>query len=817
MSEIRNLTRNGETFYPLTCTDALIDRDGNPVEIINDIFDISEYNASGTPPVLAKYASLDLALAAVPETKRKGGMTIRYVQTSDNKYVQYRYMGTATTTFTNVANWQGAAHKEIVAGSYNLAESGAASYAIEKAKTGIRELDAYFGEICNYVNYLIPKIIDNNGSWTNDVTRSTFVVKLIPNSTIRSIAGANVNAISWFTDVPNLYDNTGFISRTTSHTFPISYVEGAKYIVVDITNASITNNNISVLFSESYASTYIGKIEVKSLFNNLKSNANYSSPDCRLCLDFTNKKLIIKGTPQNNQVIRIFYNNVSIAVGTSVGEKVLSLSDNYVFLCVPIPSRAAITYTLNDIVEITQPNFNPETHIALGFVIFKNTLNDGLIIPLSEWEKEQTIFVQSYNLDIAILGDVADYKDYIIKNRNIGIDGTKSVIIGRGYIVVKVDETVTHIENSGNTAIAYGWWSDFPSWNEDGTPNNWIERNNSNVVVSGAKYCTYAIQTPYLDHQIITKHHLWNNKESNLISSSFMNNSCGENNFANGVRNNLKILALGNSFMLNSAYYLSQIAAGIDSTNLIVGDLYIGGANINSHLANLTNGTTLYTYQEFSNGVQIEYENNKSELYGLLKQRWDAIIIHQYQPCPVMPNYQPYEPYLNQFVKKIIEIIGYTPKFYILATWAGSLDENETYYGFDTEMDMWQGVWDEAVKATEYSGIVNIIPAGTAIQNARTLADVAFYNRFVNAGTDYHHLNVAGGFIASSTIWEKIVYPLNKKHCNLTTFRITEAAALPPSTDIQQGILVTNDNYEDFCNAAIQAVNNPSVITDLSE
>ena len=104
MSEIRNLTRNGETFYPLTCTDAVVDRDGNPVEIINDIFDISEYNASGTPPVLAKYASLDLALAAVPETKRKGGMTIRYVQTSDNKYVQYRCIVDEFTT--DVTKWE---------------------------------------------------------------------------------------------------------------------------------------------------------------------------------------------------------------------------------------------------------------------------------------------------------------------------------------------------------------------------------------------------------------------------------------------------------------------------------------------------------------------------------------------------------------------------------------------------------------------------------------------------------------------------------------------------------------------------------------
>ena len=104
MAEIRNLTRNGETFYPLTHVEGVINRDGEPLGIVNDIFDISEYNASGTPPTLATYSSLDLALAAVPQSKQKGGMTIRYVQSSDNKYVQYRLM---TSTWSSaVGNWE---------------------------------------------------------------------------------------------------------------------------------------------------------------------------------------------------------------------------------------------------------------------------------------------------------------------------------------------------------------------------------------------------------------------------------------------------------------------------------------------------------------------------------------------------------------------------------------------------------------------------------------------------------------------------------------------------------------------------------------
>ena len=52
--------------------------------------DISLLNASGG--TLAQYASLSAALAAIPESLQRGGMEIKYVQTSDNKYVQYRLM-----------------------------------------------------------------------------------------------------------------------------------------------------------------------------------------------------------------------------------------------------------------------------------------------------------------------------------------------------------------------------------------------------------------------------------------------------------------------------------------------------------------------------------------------------------------------------------------------------------------------------------------------------------------------------------------------------------------------------------------------------
>ena len=101
-------------------------------------FDISAYRATGN--VLAKYVDLSAALDGgnnIPEAFRKGGISVKFVQSSDNKYVQYRLM--SDTFNTTPANWQGV--DDELSGSKNLPESGA---------------------VLNYTRKNFPHSIENN-------------------------------------------------------------------------------------------------------------------------------------------------------------------------------------------------------------------------------------------------------------------------------------------------------------------------------------------------------------------------------------------------------------------------------------------------------------------------------------------------------------------------------------------------------------------------------------------------------------------------------------------------------------------------------
>lgn len=90
------------------------------------VYDVSAKNPTAGPNNDGKF-TLEYILnqnnvnTLIPTAVRKGGVSIKFVQTSDNKYVQYRLM---TTSFsTTESDWQGV-DDEPTDGSHNLVESG---------------------------------------------------------------------------------------------------------------------------------------------------------------------------------------------------------------------------------------------------------------------------------------------------------------------------------------------------------------------------------------------------------------------------------------------------------------------------------------------------------------------------------------------------------------------------------------------------------------------------------------------------------------------------------------------------------------------
>ena len=129
-------------------------------------FDLSAYNNGDT------YADLSAALTAMnalPAAYKKGGMSIKYVQSSSTKYVQYRLMSDEFST--TPSDWQGIDDKP-TPGSKNLVESGGVKGEIgnlDKLRTTNKN------SLVNAINEISPHSTEEDGLYICDANGQVLI------------------------------------------------------------------------------------------------------------------------------------------------------------------------------------------------------------------------------------------------------------------------------------------------------------------------------------------------------------------------------------------------------------------------------------------------------------------------------------------------------------------------------------------------------------------------------------------------------------------------------------------------------------------
>lgn len=101
------------------------------------IYDVSAHNNGAVFESLQTLLSSSNLNTLIPISVRHGSMSIRFVQSSDNKYVQYRLM--SATWSTTVADWQGV-DEEPIEESNNLVKSGGVANALKKVSKIEKEI-----------------------------------------------------------------------------------------------------------------------------------------------------------------------------------------------------------------------------------------------------------------------------------------------------------------------------------------------------------------------------------------------------------------------------------------------------------------------------------------------------------------------------------------------------------------------------------------------------------------------------------------------------------------------------------------------------
>ena len=221
----------------------------------------------------------------------------------------------------------------------------------------------------------------------------------------------------------------------------------------------------------------------------------------------------------------------------------------------------------------------------------------------------------------------------------------------------------------------------------------------------------------------------------------------------------LKVLAIGNSFSNNTTQYLYEIAAAEGVTEIFLGRLYIGACTLDRHMSNADSNKAAYTYYKNTAGTWEKTEAT-TLLYGLVDEDWDIITMQQASGESGQPASYEVLPRLVEYVNQ--NKTNPNAKLVWHMTWAYQSDS--THADFPVYGNRQDIMYEQILESNRRHILTNdafvvTIPAGTAIQNARTsyLGD--------NLTADGYHLNDIGkvitGYLWYATFTGKTLDKIN--------------------------------------------------------
>ncbi|MBQ8861813.1 MAG: DUF4886 domain-containing protein [Clostridia bacterium] len=211
----------------------------------------------------------------------------------------------------------------------------------------------------------------------------------------------------------------------------------------------------------------------------------------------------------------------------------------------------------------------------------------------------------------------------------------------------------------------------------------------------------------------------------------------------------LKVLAIGNSFSVDAMEHLAVVAKAAGIEEIILGNLYIGGCSIDTHVGNANTGAKAYTYYKNTGDGWTESKNERLDS-GIMDEDWDVITVQQVSQDSGRPTTFATLGRLLDFIDE--NKTNADAKVYWHMTWA--YQANSTHSGFANYSNKQETMYNAIVDAVKSEIVGNdrisgFIPSGTAIQNLRTsyLGDTLT--------RDGYHMSYGIGRYTAALMWLK--------------------------------------------------------------
>lgn len=214
----------------------------------------------------------------------------------------------------------------------------------------------------------------------------------------------------------------------------------------------------------------------------------------------------------------------------------------------------------------------------------------------------------------------------------------------------------------------------------------------------------------------------------------------------------VRVLAVGNSFSEDALdYYFHDIckAAGKD---VIVGNLYIGGCTIDRHVLNARTDSAAYRYRRIGLDGNTLTTDPVRMSDALGSDDWDYVSMQQ--ASGVSGKYGSYAN-LGELVAYVDSHTPEKTKLVWHQTWAYSPTSNHGEYGNygSNQQVMYDSIMSACCRVVADNHALSlIVPAGTAIQNARSACGDQDLTR------DGYHLDLLIGRYIASCAWFEAIF-----------------------------------------------------------
>ena len=248
-------------------------------------------------------------------------------------------------------------------------------------------------------------------------------------------------------------------------------------------------------------------------------------------------------------------------------------------------------------------------------------------------------------------------------------------------------------------------------------------------------------------------------------------------------KNGIKILAIGNSYSDDALRYMFDmlVQLGVDKNNIKLVNAFISGGTLDDHWEFISTGKhsdptnkKLRRKTFIANGINnTDGDNVYSHEYMITQDNWDIITLQQFSGDSGRPekygNLQKIINYVKEKATSTNVKIGWHLTWAYAEPYIITVNAGPYPLKYSNQMDMYTKICStvqELIKLKPAGDFDFIIPAGTAIQNARSI-----YGD--NLNSDGTHLNNCGAYITGA-MWIKTITGYNIANLsNYTADKIT--------------------------------------------